>query len=61
MSSRLPVQPGEVIARSKSLSFSWNGKLKAQFSGADRARAPQPSPGHHRARRPARRPRTKAQ
>ena len=33
MSSRLPVQPGEVIDRSKSLSFTWNGKQMAGFEG----------------------------
>ena len=33
MSSRLPVQPGEVIDRSKSLPFTWNGKQMAGFEG----------------------------
>ena len=33
MSNRLPVQPGEVIDRSKSLSFTWNGKQMTGFEG----------------------------
>ena len=33
MSNRLPVQPGEVIDRSSSLSFTWNGKAVAGFEG----------------------------
>ena len=33
MSSRLPVQPGEVIDRSRSLPFTWNGKQMAGFEG----------------------------
>ena len=33
MSNRLPAQPGEVIDRSSSLSFTWNGKAVAGFEG----------------------------
>ena len=33
MSNRLPAQPGEVIDRSKSLSFTWNGRTVTGFEG----------------------------
>ena len=33
MSNRLPAQPGEVIDRSSSLSFTWNGKAVTGFEG----------------------------
>ncbi len=33
MSNRLPAQPGEVIDRSTSLSFTWNGKAMTGFEG----------------------------
>ncbi len=33
MSNRLPTQPGEVIDRSTSLSFTWNGKAMTGFEG----------------------------
>ena len=33
MNNRLSAQPGEVIDRSKSLSFTWNGKAMSGFEG----------------------------
>ena len=58
MSNRLPAQPGEVIDRSSSLSFTWNGKAVAGFEGdtiasafaADRADVFSRSMKYHRRR-----------